>query len=390
MSAASCVVTESLDRASSELTSIDGFVLKIAERCNINCSYCYMYNGADQSYMRRPAFMSEEIFGALLDRIDEHLSLTSKAKVTLILHGGEPLLLGVKRFEHFAVEASRRLGDRLKSLTLQTNATLIDQRWIELFKRFDIKVGVSLDGPQSLHNTFRIDHNGNGTHARTLAGLRTLQDAGIYPSVLAVVNPKVSGAGVYSYFRSLGIKDMDFLLPDVTHDTIEATYGCRAQISACDYLIPIFNDWFAENDPIVSIRLFSDIIAAILGVYRGSEAIGNAPVGYLAIDSDGSIQSNCALRICYEGACETGLNVLHHGFAMINQSTPLVAQIMQGMPLCETCTTCPERSVCGGGYVPHRYGLGNGFDNPSVWCHDLLKLISHVRYRVQESLAVTM
>src|SRR6185369_3690126 len=140
-------VTAPAPRKGSEEGRIGSLVLKVAERCNLNCSYCYMYNHADQSYLRRPAFMSDEIFAQLLVRINEYCERRPKHRMSLVFHGGEPMLMGAERFKRFTNLARKKLGEKLDRLQLQTNATLVDDSWITTLHEQGVNVGVSIDGP---------------------------------------------------------------------------------------------------------------------------------------------------------------------------------------------------------------------------------------------------
>ncbi|HZC82276.1 MAG TPA: hypothetical protein VE222_11305, partial [Nitrospiraceae bacterium] len=109
---------------------------------------------------------------------------------------------------------------------------------------------------------------------------------------------------------------------------------------------------------------------------------------FLVIDTDGSIEASDVLKVCFEGAAESGLNVLTSDFDSMQNASPLVAQLLrEGIPLCSQCQRCEELAICGGGKVPHRYSNSRGFDNPTVWCPDMLKLIGHIRPRVIGSAA---
>jgi uncharacterized protein len=127
-------------------TEIKGLVVKIAQRCNLNCSYCYMYQHADQSWRQRPTFMSEETFGHLLTRIEEYCDRRPGREMNISFHGGEPMLIGPRQFDRLVSMAVEKLKDRV-SLGMQTNGTLVDDEWIEVLKRHNLRVGVSLDGP---------------------------------------------------------------------------------------------------------------------------------------------------------------------------------------------------------------------------------------------------
>lgn len=359
---------------------IISLVVKVAERCNLNCSYCYMYNHADQSYLRRPAFMSDEVFGQLLTRVYEYCDRRQKHRMSLVFHGGEPMLMGTERFRRFTNLAREKLGDKLDSLQIQSNATLVDDDWIATLHDMGVTVGVSMDGPPEIHNMFRVDHAGKGSHDQVLKGLLRLQESGLLSGALCVVNPAHSGVGVYRYFRSLGITQMNFLFPDATHDVKQSLYGRYGETPVADYLIPIFDDWINEDDPGVKVGCFEDMIRVVLGGKVWSDMMGNGRANYLVIDTDGSIQALDALKVCCEGTSESGLNLFEHGFDDLHKGLPLLHRVVhEGIPLSLTCKGCPERDTCSGGYLPHRYSRDRGFDNPSIWCQDLQKLFSYVR-----------
>lgn len=362
---------------------LHSLVVKVAERCNLNCTYCYMYNHEDKSFLHRPKFMSDDVFDQLLRRIHEYCRTYEQHSMTLCLHGGEPTLIGAGRMDRMIVRARNVLGDCLGDVLIQTNATLIDDEWVAVFKRNNILVGVSLDGPPQVNDAVRVDHQGGGSYARTLQGIKLLQEEELLQGILCVINPGESGLAVYKHFRSLGINQMNFLLPDASHDSKSRLYGPFGETPVADYLIPVFDEWFFENDASVKVRIFWDLVSLILGGRPGGDAFGNRPMSYLIIETDGSIEALDALRVCKEGIGTTALNVLSHGFNDLQFALPFVSQLMnEGIPLCQKCLRCPELSVCGGGYLPHRYSEANGFNNPSIWCQDILKVIAHIRSKV--------
>lgn len=365
--------------------SVNAIILKVASLCNINCSYCYIYQHEDQSFRLRPKFISEEVFEATLAAMCRYSDRRGQHKLALTFHGGEPTLIGAERLDWMAARAREVLGPRLRFLALQTNATMIDDALLDVFLRHGFNVGVSLDGPAAVHDQVRVDHAGRGTHARTVAGLRRLHEAGFDPIILCVINPGQSGLEIYRYFRSLGARRMDFLLPDVSHDNKARLYGQYKREPVADYLIPIFNAWFDEDNPEIQIRILWGLTRAIMGGWSDTDAFGNTLMNYLVVEADGSIEALDALRVCEDGITRSGLNVLHDGFDDLERGLPLVHQAVEvGIPLPTACHGCPEQETCAGGYLPHRYSRANGFDNPSVWCADILKLLSHMRRRIAE------
>jgi uncharacterized protein len=362
---------------------VDQVVLKVAELCNLNCSYCYMYNHGDQSFRGRPKFVAPELYTRMLDRMREHCEEFERHSMSLTLHGGEPTLIGRERIEEMVLEAHATLGDRLSHVTMQTNGTLLDDDWAAMLARVDVHVGVSIDGPAEVHDAERVDHGGRGSHARVMEALGTLRRAGIEPGVLCVINPEHSGLATYRFFREQGIRRLNFLLPDVSHDEKERLYGHLGPTPVADYLLPVFDDWFAEDDPSVRVRVFWGLLRMLLGGRRETDAFGNGRMSYVVVDTDGSIQPLDALRVCGEGIIETDMNVTTHAFSDVSAPGTLIGDAVSGrIPIPHACDGCHEREICAGGYLPHRYSHAAGFDNPSVWCHDILRLLAHLRAQI--------
>jgi uncharacterized protein len=349
-----------------------------------------MYQHEDQSWRQRPTFMSEETFGHLLTRIEEYCDRRPGREMYISFHGGEPMLIGPQQFDRLVTMAKERLKDRV-SLGMQSNGTLVNDEWIEVLKRHKLKVGVSLDGPPEIHNLARFDHAGRGSHSEVIQGLRKLQEGRVFSCILTVINPGQSGLEIYRHIRSLGVKNMNFLLPDVTHDSRCLFYPDASATPVSDYLIPIFDAWFDEDDPNVVIRLFHAILTVLMGGSANFEGIGNHCENYLVIDTDGNIQANDALKVCDDGLSESGLNVARNGFDDLHLGLPLVNRLVhEGVSLSAQCQACAERDVCGGASLTTRYAKANCFDNPSVWCADMLELIAHIRARVQPELGELM
>lgn len=360
--------------------TIGQVVLKVAGACNLNCSYCYVYNAKDSGYRTRPGFLSDDLTGVLIARIREYCAVRPGHRVGVCLHGGEPLLLGPDRLRALIERLRRETGPALGSLNIQTNATLIDAEWARLLRELRISISVSLDGPPDVNDVARVDHMGRGSTARTVAGIKHLLDAGIHVAVLSVVRPGASGADTYHYLRSIGVTDVDFLLPDVTHDDWRTQYGRYGATPAADYLLPALDAWLAEDDPEVSVRFFSDIFGLIMGDTGRTDAFGGGPMSYAIVETDGSIQANDALRVCEAALNDTGLNIADHGFDDLRLSGPLTRALFEGtIAPPQDCSACPELRTCGGGYMPHRYSRERIFDNRSVWCADILKLFRRMR-----------
>lgn len=365
---------------------IQSIILKLASLCNLNCSYCYVYNHEDRSFRDRPKFLLDSVLERSLSIVKSYCDHHEGHKMSLVFHGGEPTLVGPDRFNQIASRSRQVLGSALDCMMLQTNATLIDQRWIDVLAHHRVSVGVSLDGPPDIHDSVRVFHDGRGSASKTLDGLALLLSAGLDPGILCVVNPGRSGLEAYRFFRSLGIKRMNFLLPDTSHDNKGRIYGTCEPTPVADYLIPIFDEWFETDDADIKIRLFWGLIRTLMGGVGETDVFGNPLMSYVVVETDGSIEALDALRVCKAGLARSGLNVLQNDLNDLHLGLPIVHRLVhEGIPLPTTCQRCNDRAICGGGYLPHRYSRKNGFDNPSVWCADIMKLLDHMRGRLMEA-----
>ena len=153
---------------------ISQLLIKVATRCNIDCSYCYWFR--DAAVYDKPKLMSAEVLQQLLLRIEEHITEHGLVDLPIILHGGEPLLWGVENFSHFA-EACAAISSRTGSaipIAVTTNGVLIDDRWLDCFEAHDISVAISIDGPAHIHDLHRRTFQGGGTHAAVERAARLL------------------------------------------------------------------------------------------------------------------------------------------------------------------------------------------------------------------------
>ncbi len=355
--------------------SIRHVVLKIASRCNLNCSYCYLYNHEDQSALRQPKRISDTVFQQIVHRMKEY-SDKEHTPIGLTFHGGEPMLLQAERFAELLEYARNKLGSALESVSIQTNGTLVTDRWAQILKDGNVGVGVSLDGPPDIHDASRPLHSGRGSHALTLKGIRLLQKHGVDPKILCVVNPDTSGLDTYKHFRNEGLTLFDFLMPDVSHDNRQLFYGVGPH-PVYDFLAPILDAWIKEDNTNVVIPLFSELLRSLMsGQPVRSECFGNAPMNYVVINTDGTIEPLDALKVCSDGLTDANRTVFNDSFSDLGDGDDFLSQCLTGRhELPSKCMECVWKDLCAGGYLPHRYSRAEGFSNPSVWCADIQLLL---------------
>ena len=175
-------------------------VKPIGAACNLRCEYCY-YLGKGSGHAATPALMSDDVLESYVRQVIEIHG--RYAEIEFAWHGGEPTLCGVPFFER-AMALQRKYGEGRKILnTLQTNGTLLTDEWCQFFRDYHFRIGLSIDGPEHLHNIYRKDAHGEGTFSRTMHGLELLQKHGVEFNTLTTVNAANADHAkeVYAFLR---------------------------------------------------------------------------------------------------------------------------------------------------------------------------------------------
>ncbi len=368
------------------------FVLKIHSRCDLACDYCYVYEKADQSWRSQPRRMSRAVVDQAAARIAEHVTAHQLGSVRLILHGGEPLLAGPELISHAvrSVRAAVGLSARV-DVTVQTNALRLTRAYLELFAELGVRVGVSVDGDSTAHDRHRRRPDGRGSHASVHAALRRLaahpdRDL-LFGGLLCTVDVRNDPVTTYDALLEFTPPVIDFLLPhgNWTVPPPRRTPG-SSRTPYADWLGAVFDRWYAAPRRQTRIRLFGEMMRALLGGVPAVEAIGLAPVAVVVVETDGGIELCDSLKSAFAGAAVTGLHVARDRFDAALRQPGVAARQLGMMALPDGCRACRVVQVCGGGHYAHRYRSGTGFYNPSVYCPDLLALITHIRRAIQHDL----
>lgn len=177
--------------------------------CNLDCRYCYYLDKASLYGGHEPK-MSDELLEKVIKDYAEPVDMP---EITFNWHGGEPLVAGID-FYRKAVELERKYcGDKLINNTLQTNGTLVDSRWADFFAENRFLVGISIDGPQNVHDRFRSSKSGEPSFRSVMGGLLALRRAGVEFNTLTAVSKASEGHGaeIYSFLKTAGSHYMQFL-----------------------------------------------------------------------------------------------------------------------------------------------------------------------------------
>ncbi|MBQ9193918.1 MAG: anaerobic sulfatase maturase [Bacteroidales bacterium] len=274
--------------------------------CNLDCHYCYYLDKAEIYGGKEPR-MSEEMLETV---IREYIAANDVPEVTFNWHGGEPLVLGLDFYRKALDLEKKYAGDKNVHNTIQTNGTLLTAEWASFFRENGFLVGLSLDGPQDIHDRFRKDKGGAPTFNRVMQGLRLLQDAGVDFNTMSTVNRASEGRGleVYRFLKSTGSRYMQFM-PVVEH--VKYPPGSRKKVRPFivdpaaegaalspwsvssrafgQFMCDIFDEWVRGDVGNIFVGLFDATLANLCGVMPGTCAYDRTCGGNSVIEHNGDL-----------------------------------------------------------------------------------------------------
>jgi uncharacterized protein len=182
-------------------------VLQPTPYCNINCDYCYLGNRDDRR------LMSTAVVDAIKDKLFSRLA--PDASPTIVWHAGEPMVAPVAWYE-YAYRSLRPVTPPQATFAIQTNGVSISRAWIDFLRRNEMRIGMSIDGPQRFHDARRKTRAGTPTWSLVMNNLRRLQSEGLYPSVISVLHPDSLSAPdeFFRFYRDNDIHHISFSIDE--------------------------------------------------------------------------------------------------------------------------------------------------------------------------------
>ncbi|MEU2157951.1 radical SAM/SPASM protein FxsB, inactivated metallohydrolase extension form [Streptomyces sp. NPDC019396] len=362
-------------------------VLKVHSRCDLACDHCYIYEHADQSWRTRPRTISDDAIVWTARRLAEHAKTHALPSVTVILHGGEPLLAGPARLRRICEELISALdGVAALDLRIHTNGLQLSPRYLDVFNEFGVRVGISLDGDRTANDRHRRFADGRSSHPLVLRAVELLHqdryrhlDLGL----LCTIDVRNDPVAVYDALMELDPPRIDFLLPHATWDEPPPRPD-GSPTAYADWILTVFDRWNRQGRP-VPVRLFESVLSTLSGGSSLTESLGLAPTDLVVVETDGALEQVDSLKSAYDGAAATGFTVFDHALDEVAAHPGIRARQLELAGVSETCRQCPVVRSCGGGLYTHRYRSGGDFDNTSVYCTDLEALIRGIELRTAGS-----
>ncbi len=346
-------------------------IVKPTNRCNLACKYCYAESGEGE-------MMSYETLENMISKLQRTYD-----GIEYIWHGGEPLLMGIDFYEKvIEIEKREKSSNQWIINTVQTNGTLMNQEWIDFFKKNDFTIGLSLDGPEEVNNLTRIYPDGSGTFRCIMNSIELMKKNDMRFGAICILTGKNidSIEEIYSFFKqeNIGVKFNPVYLDGRAnkHKDLELSpkkYGLE--------LIKLFNRWFLE-DEFVSVSQFEDFVSMILS---------NSPVGcsfhdtcqdtFVSVDDKGDV---------YPCGRFAGNKEFKYG----NINVDSLENLMEHNPKRNSfidrnvyeCKDCEFFDKCHSGCPHNAYSTYGDINKKDQFCHAYKMLLKHIDNVITEEL----
>jgi len=360
--------------------------------CNLDCSYCF-YLEKSELYSDTSNFrMQPEV---LETYIKSYIEAQPVEEVNFAWQGGEPTLLGVDFYRKAVLLQKKYAGDKKINNAFQTNGILINEAWADFFLENNFLVGISIDGPERLHDAYRVDRGGKPTFQRVMAAIELLKKKSVEFNTLTTVHRKNSlfPIEVYRFLKDIGSGYIQFIPiverkhqgvsqlaspPDPTKkdDLVEVTPWSVESSQYGTFLSAIYDEWVKFDVGRVFVQQFDSALANWLGYPAGicvfSEKCGRA----LAVEHNGDVFS-CDHYVYPR--YKLG-NLMNTSLAsMVDSQTQEDFGNAKALALPEYCRSCEVRFACHGECPKHRFLLTpTGEPGLNYLCAGYKKFFRHI------------
>ncbi|HBQ3847460.1 TPA: anaerobic sulfatase maturase [Salmonella enterica subsp. enterica serovar Senftenberg] len=327
-------------------------------QCNLKCDYCfYLDKEAQFSYQPK---MEDSTLKAFI----ENYIKSSGEMVNFTWQGGEPTLAGLDYFRQAVAFQQEFAGSKKINNALQTNGILLDDEWCRFLKQHEFLVGISIDGPEHLHNRYRVSGSGKGTFEKVMKAINRLREHQVEFNTLTVINNDnvYYPLEVYDFLKQIGSRHMQFIeLLETSEPNINFRQSAD-EFRLIDFSVPpgkygkfmseIFKVWVKKDVGTIFVRQFESTISRVLGNGHTSCIFQEACRNNFVVEANGDIYE-CDHFVWPD--YKIG-NVFNEPLDSL-ESTQLTAQ---KQVLAKECQTCMYRPLCNGGCPKHRISKGTG------------------------------
>lgn len=353
--------------------------------CNLSCKYCF-YTSKKELYPDIGMGMSDEV---LEEYTRQYINAIHIPEVTFSWQGGEPTLLGIEFFKKAVryQEKHKKPGMKIYN-TIQTNGILLDDEWCRFFLENNFLVGISIDGPKDLHDTYRMNNQGKSTFDRVMQSIRLMQEVGVEFNILATVN-RINAdypLEVFRFFKDIGAQFIQFI-PIVELDNEDSDGNIKVSDESVlpdqygDFLIAVFDEWVRYDVGKVYIQIFDAALASWVD-YPPSVCLFAPTCGTAMI-----IEHNGDLYSCDHFVDSEHLlgNIMETPIAeLVSSSQQHQFGLDKKDNLPPECIQCDFKFACHGACPKHRFLKDKtGVNGLNYLCPGYKKFFTHINWSMQ-------
>lgn len=356
-------------------------IIKTTYACDLDCLYCYEGN---EPYKKR---ISLETVENTIRKVVNHNS--SDKPITFIWHGGEPLIMGIDFYKR-VIEMQKSLSPNRFNNSIQTNASLLTDEFIEFFVKTNFRIGISLDGPPIIHNSQRLSRNGNDNFEVAWKAIQSIRNTyNIRIPVIAVFTRKTLHHldEFYEFFRDHELDvQIGYLLLAGSAKNPQARDLVVSPREYGQAMVHLFDRWINESEYKFSIQPFSHILRSFVsGIHKSCMFAGRCYLDYLNIDPRGNIVP-CG-RWDKNQFCYGNINI--NNISDVFEAHDYLRYKGERSNVINSCSKCPHYNICHGGCAFSGYMRRENLADPDYYCESHKMLFDHMKKVVSENLVVT-
>jgi uncharacterized protein len=348
-------------------------IIRITDRCNLNCTYCYV--DSETRRTSRVKIGIESFARLYAEVLSGHFGY-----VTIVWHGGEPTLVGADYLEQvIALQAKYKAGGVVVRNSIQTNTTAVTPRMIEVFKRYDIGVGVSIDAPADIHSQMRVSWDGHSSLSKVMDQIALMRQYGLSFGAICVLhkNNYRRADEIYDFFKVLQMSYHfnPFYRDEATPADVTTDLSITPEQYA-EAMLLTYDRYVSDPDHTIDVTDIKDIITSMM--------VGRS--------------NNCL----YAGQCQDFVGILPTGemylcdmfyredqrvghidtFTVGSMTRARPVEIIKTRPLQLTrsyCTGCEWWSICRGGCSSKAAAVYGNAMREDPFCRTRKQLFAHIR-----------
>jgi len=345
------------------------FIIKTTDNCNFSCKYCIT------KVSSKKKFLDEAVYNKFIKHIPDYMKLNADKNINIVFHGGEPLLLSSDYYEKIFETTALYLKKFNVGYNIQTNGYLINEKWLALFKKYNVNISISIDGPSFFHDKIRTLKDSSPTNEVIVENIKKLKFNAINTSIIMVFNKIHIGKEkeVFEFFKQTGL-DVK-INPLINYES--GTKANEYKIKSGDYskfLINIFKIWVADFNCDIKLDPLYNMLMSVIKDVPMTECSYSNSCGkdFMCLNSDGSIFTCGRFSNIESESCgyisESGLVDIYNSnsYKKLNERRENL--------LSDECGKCKYSKFCNGGCAFEAFVSRKNLNSRSSSCKDTVKI----------------